>query len=187
MLLSIPCAPVRSSLLSRYQSALSCLLTFYLFRHREYAIADYLENNGYSDALEAFKKDAKIVSGLCFGASSASLTVVCVLCVKAPHFWVDFKTLTNAPPYKVLWAILRLIGKKFWRKSVIWIDPGGFQMCHFWFTSLPTVGFPAGAADTTNLLFTYNVLLYNTLGFKYKGALPPLGGKFNKNQGFEVI
>lgn len=28
---------------------------------REYAIADYLENNGYNDAFEAFKKDANIV------------------------------------------------------------------------------------------------------------------------------
>lgn len=34
---------------------------------REYAIADYLENNGYNDAFEAFKKDANIVC--CFNDS----------------------------------------------------------------------------------------------------------------------
>lgn len=32
------------------------------FGNREFAIADYLENNGYANALEAFKQDAKIVS-----------------------------------------------------------------------------------------------------------------------------
>ena len=39
---------------------LTQLLISVLFA-REHAIADYLENNGYTEALEAFKKDAKIV------------------------------------------------------------------------------------------------------------------------------
>lgn len=46
--------------MNAYAYLLFVFLLLLLFR--EHAIADYLENSGYTNALEAFKQDAKIVS-----------------------------------------------------------------------------------------------------------------------------